>query len=37
MSLEIIQKVQLIHNQAARLVKRALKRPSARFLLKDPH
>ena len=37
MSLENIHKLQLIQNHAARLVKKALKRSSAKLLLKDLH
>ena len=37
MSLKNIHKLQLIQNNAARLVKKASKRPSAKLLLKDLH
>ena len=37
MSLENIHKLQLIQNHAARLVKKASKRSSAKLLLKDLH
>ena len=37
MSLENIHKLQLIQNHAARLVKKAPKRSSAKLLLKDLH
>ena len=37
MSLESIHKLQLIQNHAARLVKKASKRSSAKLLLKDLH